>query len=219
MHLSKSWAFSWFGCTHTKWGHNEKQDAFHRTLGCLMVWLHSYELRSWQTTKCISPNPRNSYGLVAVTPVDVTTKANCISTNARIFCGVAAIMPNKATKRKQDACHHILGILLIWLHWRQIRPQWKTRCILQNPRRTRPQWEMRCISPNPRNSLGSAVHTKSNHNNTNGCVSPSPRNSHVLAAFTINESETNKNMPWWSHSQKLDAMLLDFITWKRGTGS
>ena len=118
MHLSKSWAFSWFGCTHTKWGHNEKQDAFHRTLGCLMVWLHSYELRSWQKTKCISPNPRNSYGLVAVTPVDVTTNTNCISTNARIFCGVAAIMPNKATKRKQDACHHILGILLIWLHWR-----------------------------------------------------------------------------------------------------
>ena len=133
MHLSESWAFSWFGCSHTKWGHNEKQDAFHRTLGCLMVWLHSYEVRSWQKTKCISPNPRNSYGLVAVTAIDVTTKTNCISTNARIFCGVAAIMPNKATKRQQDACHHILGILLIWLHWRPNKATMKNKMHFAEP--------------------------------------------------------------------------------------
>ena len=32
------------------------------------------------------------------------------------FSVVAAIMPNKATKIKRNTCHHILGILLIWLH-------------------------------------------------------------------------------------------------------
>ena len=72
-------------------------------LGILMVWLHSHQIRPQRKAGCSSPNPRNSYVLVAVAPVEVTTKTNCISTNTRVFCGVAAIMPNKATTRKQDA--------------------------------------------------------------------------------------------------------------------
>ena len=134
VHLTKPWEFIWFGYIYTIQSFNPKQGASHQTLGIHMVRLLSHHIRLQSKTRCISPNPENSYGLAALTPqkASIINKVHLTKPKKITWFGCTHTTPG--FNRKQGASHPTLAIHMVWLHSHHIRLQSETRCTSPNPR-------------------------------------------------------------------------------------
>ena len=107
MHLTEPYEFLRFGCIHAK-----------------------LQRQTWW----ISVNPRNSFGLIALTPIKaITKKTRCTSPNPQHYYGLVVCIPILGQQQKKHISPNLKNSCS-WLHSHQIRPQRKTGCISPNRR-------------------------------------------------------------------------------------